>query len=120
MPRNAVTGADTDQASAAALTRASRPRQTKGYSSLNDGASLSAALTAFGCASDPLGVPTYQSPAEAGATAVTTGPVGGIGANAQTVKPNATSGAGGAGGGVSSSAGCVGAGDFASAAIGGC
>jgi hypothetical protein len=40
MPRNAITGADTDQASAAALTRASRPRQTKGYSSLNDGASL--------------------------------------------------------------------------------
>ena len=61
------------------------------------GASLSAALTAFGCASDPLGAPTYQIPAEAGA--VITGPVG-IGANAHTVKPNATSGAGGAGGGV--------------------
>ncbi|HWX32868.1 MAG TPA: hypothetical protein VNZ53_36235, partial [Steroidobacteraceae bacterium] len=81
------------------------------------GVSLSAALTAFGCASDPLGAPTYQIPAEAGA--VITGPVG-IGANAQTVKPNATSGAGGAGGGVSSSAGCVGAGDFASRAFGGC
>ena len=70
------------------------------------GASLSAALTAFGCASDPLGAPTYQIPAEAGA--VITGPVG-IGANAHTVKPNATSGAGGAGGGVSSSARCLGA-----------
>jgi hypothetical protein len=73
------------------------------------GVSLSATLTAFGCASDPLGAPTYQVPAEAGATAVTTGPVGGIGANAQTVTPNATSGAGGAGGGVSSSARCLGA-----------
>jgi hypothetical protein len=48
------------------------------------GASLSAALTAFGCASDPLGAPTYQIPAEAGA--VITGPVG-IGANAHTVNP---------------------------------
>ena len=84
------------------------------------GVSLSANLTAFGCASDPLGAPTYQSPAEAGATAVTTRPVGGIGANAQTVKPNATSGAGGARVGVSSSAACLAAGDFASAAIGGC
>ena len=73
------------------------------------GVSLSANLTAFGCASDPLGAPTYQSPAEAGATAVTTRPVGGIGANAQTVTPNATSGAAGAGGGVSSSARCLGA-----------
>jgi hypothetical protein len=73
------------------------------------GVSLSANLTAFGCASDPLGAPTYQIPAEAGATAVTTGPVGGIGANAQTVTPNATSGAGGAGGGVSLSARCLGA-----------
>jgi len=73
------------------------------------GVSLSANLTAFGCASDPLGAPTYQSPAEAGATAVTTGPVGGIGANAQTVTSNATSGAGGAGGGVLSSARCPGA-----------
>jgi hypothetical protein len=82
------------------------------------GVSLSAALTAFGCASDPLGAPTYQIPAEAGA--VITGPVGGLGvANAQTVKSNAT-GAGGASGGVSSSAGCVGAGDFASRAFGGC
>jgi hypothetical protein len=73
------------------------------------GASLSANLTAFGCASDPLGAPTYQISADAGATAVTTAPVGRIGANAQTVTPNATSGAGGAGGGVSSSAGCLGA-----------
>jgi hypothetical protein len=82
------------------------------------GVSLSAALTAFGCASDPLGAPTYQIPAEAGA--VITGPVGSIGvANAQNVKPNATSGTGGAGAGVSSRAGCLGA-DFASAAIGGC
>ena len=72
------------------------------------GVSLSAALTAFGCASDPLGAPTYQIPAEAGA--VITGPVGSLGvANARTVNPNATSGAGGAGGGVSSSAGCPGA-----------
>jgi hypothetical protein len=83
------------------------------------GVSLSAALTAFGCASDPLGATTYQIPAEAGA--VVTGPVGSIGvANAQNVKPDATSGTGGAGAGVSSRAGCVGAGDFASAAIGGC
>ena len=82
------------------------------------GVSLSAALTAFGCASDPLGAPTYQIPAEAGA--VITGPVGALGvANAQTGKSNAT-GAGGAGGGVSSSAGCVGAGNFASRAFGGC
>jgi hypothetical protein len=65
------------------------------------GVSLSANLTAFGCASDPLGAPTYQVPAEAGATAV--------GTNAQTVTPNAASGAGGAGGGVSSSARCLGA-----------
>ncbi|MFH0302971.1 hypothetical protein AAFX91_38595 [Bradyrhizobium sp. 31Argb] len=73
------------------------------------GVSLSANLTAFGCASDPLGAPTYQIPAEAGATAVTTGPVGGIGANTQTVTPNATSGAGSAGGGASSSSRCLGA-----------
>ena len=73
------------------------------------GVSLGANLTAFGCASDPLGAPTYQFPAEAGATAVTTAPVGSIGTNAQTVTPNATSGAAGAGGGVSSSAGCLGA-----------
>jgi hypothetical protein len=73
------------------------------------GVSPSAILTAFGCASDPLGAPTYQTPAEAGATAVITGPVGSISANAQTVTPNATSGAGGTGGGVSSRAGCLGA-----------
>ena len=73
------------------------------------GVSLGANLTAFGCASDPLGAPTYQFPAVAGATAVTTAPVGSIGTNAQTVTPNATSGAAGAGGGVSSSAGCLGA-----------
>lgn len=71
------------------------------------GVSLSANLTAFGCASDPLGAPTYQI--SAGAGAVITGPVGSVSANAQTVTPNATSGAGGAGGGVSSSAGCLGA-----------
>ena len=73
------------------------------------GVSLSANLTAFGCASDPLGAPTYQFPAVAGTTAVTTAPAGSIGANAQTVTPNATSGAAGAGGGVSSRAGCLGA-----------
>jgi len=71
------------------------------------GVSLSANLTAFGCASDPLGTPTYQI--SAGAGVVTTGPVGSVSANAQTVTPNATSGAGGAGGGVSSRAGCLGA-----------
>jgi hypothetical protein len=71
------------------------------------GLSLSAVLTAFGCASDPLGAPTYQI--SAGAGVVITGPVGSISANAQTVTPNATSGAAGAGGGVSSSAGCLGA-----------
>ena len=58
------------------------------------GVSLSANLTAFGCASDPLGAPTYQIPAEAGATAVTMRPVGGIAANV-------------AGSGVSSSARCL-------------
>ena len=68
------------------------------------GVSLSATLTAFGCASDPLSAPTYQIPAEAGA--VITGPVG---SNAKTVTPNAASGAGGAGGGFSSSARCLGA-----------
>jgi hypothetical protein len=72
------------------------------------GVSLSANLTAFGCASDPLGASTYQVLSEAGATAVTA-PVGRIGANAQTGTPNATSGAGGAGGGVSSRASCLGA-----------
>ena len=61
------------------------------------GVSLSAILTAFGCASDPLSAPTYQI--SAGAGVVITGPVG---------TPNATSGAGGVGGGVSSSAGCLG------------
>ena len=71
------------------------------------GVSLSATLTAFGCASDPLSAPTDQI--SAGAGVVTTGPVGSVSANAQTVTPNATSGAGGAGGGVSSSAGCLGA-----------
>ena len=40
------------------------------------GVSLGANLTAFGCASDPLGAPTYQFPAVAGATAVTTAPRG--------------------------------------------
>ena len=73
------------------------------------GVSLSANLTAFGCASNPLAAPTYQVLVEAGATAVTTAPVGSIGGNAQTVTPNATSGAGSAGGGFSSSALCLGA-----------
>ena len=69
------------------------------------GVLLSAVLTPFfGCASDTL--PTYQI--SAGPGVVITGPVGSISANAQTVTPNATSGAG-AGGGVSSSAGCLGA-----------
>jgi len=71
------------------------------------GVPQSANLTAFGCASDPLGAPTYQI--SAGAGAVITGPVGSVSANAQTVTPNATSGASGAGGGVSSSARCLGA-----------
>jgi hypothetical protein len=70
------------------------------------GASLSADLTAFGCASDPLGAPINQI--SAGSGAVITGPVGSISA-AQTVTHNATSGTGGVGGGVSSSAGCLGA-----------
>jgi hypothetical protein len=82
------------------------------------GVTLSADLTAFGCASDPLGAPTYQIPSEAGA--VITGPVGSGVANTQTGKPNATSGGRSAGGGISSTAGCVGAGEFASAALGGC
>jgi hypothetical protein len=63
------------------------------------GLSLSAVLTAFGCASE----------ISAGAVVVMSGPAGSISANAQTVTPRATSGAGGAGGGVSSSAGCLGA-----------
>jgi hypothetical protein len=71
------------------------------------GVSLSAIPTAFGCASDPLGAPTYQI--SAGAGVVITEPVGSTSANAQTVTPKVTSGAGGAGGGVSSSAGCLGA-----------
>jgi hypothetical protein len=71
------------------------------------GVSLSAILTAFGCASDPLGAPTYQISAEAGA--VITGPVGSTSPNGRTVTSNATLGTGGAGGGVSSSAGCLGA-----------
>ena len=92
------------------------------------GVSLSAILTPFfGCASDPL--PTDQI--SAGPGVVITGPVGSVSvsANAQTVTPNATSGAGDAGGGVSSSAGCLdaipstagnlGAGDL-SGGIGGC
>jgi hypothetical protein len=73
------------------------------------GVSLSANLTAFGCASDPLGVPSYQIPAVAGVTTVTTAPMGSIAAPAQSVTPNAASGAAGAGGGVSSNAGCLGA-----------
>jgi hypothetical protein len=71
------------------------------------GVSLSAILTAFGCASDPLSAPTYQI--SSGAGVMITGPVGSISANAQTVTPNATSGAGSAGGGVSSRAACLGA-----------
>jgi hypothetical protein len=71
------------------------------------GVSLSVMLTPFfGCASDPLSA-TYQI--AAGPGVVITGPVGSISANARTATPNATSGAGGAGGGVSSSAGCLGA-----------
>jgi hypothetical protein len=91
------------------------------------GVSLSANLTAFGCASDPLSAPTYQI--SAGAGAVITGPVGSISANAQTVTPNVTSGAGSASGGGSSRAGCssaipstagsIGAGDLFGS-IGGC
>ena len=71
------------------------------------GVSLGANLTAFGCASDPLGAPTYQI--SAGAGVVIMGPVGSISGNAQAVTPIATLGAGSAGGGVSSSAGCLGA-----------
>ena len=73
------------------------------------GVSLSVNPTAFGCASDPLAAPTYQFLAVAGTAAVATAPPGSVGANPQTVTPNATSGAAGAGGGVSSSAGCLGA-----------
>jgi hypothetical protein len=79
------------------------------------GVSLSAILTPFfGCASDPLNAPTYQI--SAGPAVVITGPVGSISANAQTVTPNATSGAGG--GGVSSSAGCLGAMPSTSGSVG--
>jgi hypothetical protein len=65
------------------------------------GVPLSADLTAFGCASDPLGGPTYEVPAESGAKAVTIVPTGGA--------PNTTSGAGGASGGASSRVRCLGA-----------
>jgi hypothetical protein len=92
------------------------------------GGPLNAILTAFfGCASGPLSVPLHQ--VSTGAGVVITGPVRSISANAQTVTPNAASGAAGAGGGVSSSAAClgaipstagsVGAGDFF-VGIGGC
>jgi hypothetical protein len=90
------------------------------------GVSMSAILTAFDCASDPLSAPTYQI--SAGAGVVTTGPVGSLSANLQTVTPNVTSGTGG-GGGVSSRVSCldaipstaggVGAGDLFGG-IGGC
>ena len=63
------------------------------------GSSISADLTAFGCASDPLAGPTYQIPA-GGANFVRMVPTGGA--------PNATSAASGAGSGVSSSASCPG------------
>jgi hypothetical protein len=66
------------------------------------GVSLSATPTAFGCASDPLSAPTNQIPAEAGAVITRS-----VGSNAQTVTSNSASGA--AGGGFSSSAGCLGA-----------
>lgn len=68
------------------------------------GETLSADLTAFGCASDPLAPQTYQFSSDVRASAPTIAPAPGIGANAQTVTPNA---AGGAGGGASSSASCV-------------
>jgi hypothetical protein len=70
------------------------------------GVSLSVMLTSFfGCASDPFSV-TYQI--LGGPGVVITAPVGGISATARTATPNATSGAGGAGGGVSSSSVCLG------------
>src|SRR6516225_5992447 len=75
------------------------------------GVSLSANLTAFGCASDPLGAPTYQI--SAGAGIVITGPTGFTPNATSNAKSNATSnatpGAGGTGGGVSSRAPCSGA-----------
>jgi hypothetical protein len=68
------------------------------------GVSLSVMLTSFfGCASDPLSA-TYQI--LGGPGVVITGPVGSISATARTATPNATPGAGG---GVSSIAGCLGA-----------
>jgi hypothetical protein len=71
------------------------------------GVSLSVMLTPFfGCASDPLSA-SYQMSAAPGV--VITGPAGSISANARTATPNATSGAGSAGGGVSSSVSCLGA-----------
>ncbi len=54
------------------------------------GVTLSADLTGFGCASDPLGAPIYQFPSGVGAPTPTIAPLPGIGASA----PNA----GGAGG----------------------
>jgi hypothetical protein len=70
------------------------------------GASLSVMVTPFfSCASDPMSA-TYRA---AGPGVVITGPVGSISANAPTATPNATSGAGSAGGGVSSSVSCLGA-----------
>jgi hypothetical protein len=71
------------------------------------GVSLSVMLTPFfGCASDPLSA-TYQISTAPGL--VITGPVGSTSANVRTATPNATSGAGSAGGGVSSSVSCLGA-----------
>ena len=91
------------------------------------GVSMSAILTAFDCASDPLSAPTYQI--SAGAGVGTTGSVGSLSANLQTVMPNVTSGTGGTGGGASSRVSCldaipstvgsVGAGDLFGG-IGGC
>jgi hypothetical protein len=67
------------------------------------GVSLSANLTAFGCASDPLGAPTYQI--SAGSGVAINGLAGS--ANAQAVTSTATSG--GVSSGVSSRTGCLGA-----------
>ena len=67
------------------------------------GVSLGADLTAFGCASDPLGGPTYQIPSEAGSTAALRAPGGGTGAARA-----GTSGASNAGG-ISSNSCCQGA-----------
>src|SRR5580704_19487546 len=49
------------------------------------GLSLSAVLTAFGCASDPLGAPTYQI--SAGAVVVMSGPAGSISATRKPSRP---------------------------------